>query len=63
MQSRQDLVSLKAESGSWKLVLVLAKEALIYKYGVDKTWQTHSNSGLLLKLTMLTTVHLTIWRV
>ena len=44
-------------------ILVTAKGALVDKHDVDKIWQTHSNSGLLLMFTMLTAVRLTIWRV
>ena len=66
MQRRQDLES--AEGWSWFVgalehVLVKAKEALKDKHVVDKTWQTHSNSGLLLMFTLLTSVRLPIWRV
>ena len=49
--------------GAPKQVLVIAKGALIEKHGVDKTWQTHSNSGLLLMLTMLSAVRLPVWRI
>ena len=63
---RQSLVS--AEGWRWfteplMQVLVIARGPLMDKHGVDKTWQTHSNSGLLLIFTMLTAERLTIWRV
>ena len=63
MQSRQDLESTEGWSwfaGALEHVLVIAKEALKDKHVVDKTWQTHSNSGLLLMLTLLTSVRLPI---
>ena len=66
MERRQDLES--AEGWRWFVgalehVLVKAKEALKDKHVVDKPWQTHSNSGLLLMFTLLTSVRLPIWRV
>ena len=65
MQSKQDLMS--AEGWRWfegalKQVLVIAKGVLIDEQGVDKTWSTHSKSGLLLMFTMLCAVRFPVWR-
>ena len=66
MQRRQDLASAKGWRwfvGALEHVLVIAKGALKDKHVVDKTWQTHYNSRLLLMFTLLTSVRLPIWRV